>query len=273
MVVFGSMRLDFYLFDYTNCPYMSGSGLSSLGTFSIEKASMDSFSMRYESCECHLQHQLQSSDSVSIFDVTMTCINDDGTLNAYVDKTGVMIIKSGAVANKAKMADQVQPTWLQAQFTERSELDGQQQITRATSKDFVLFPKVSGTGSDENGDFVFVAFTTTSIKSRNCFWKVYNSGTVIQYDVEFTTRKLGEFVATGQYETSSGRRGSVEISATYGVMSSDIGDMVEPLTLILNYGGGTIDHLYVTLLPDLTGTGVDTYSRSGMGIDVTSRRK
>ena len=232
-----------------------------MGTFTIENASAESITLVYDSCQCHLTISLQSSEFVSVYSVTMTCVNNDGTLGEYTDETGSMIIKPGLAVNKAKLTSQNQPTWLEAQFTERSELDGTQTVTRATSSNFVLFPKISGDGTDDEGDFSLVAFTTTSLqKVPNCFWKVYNSGKVIQYDTIFTKKAPGAFTAQGTYQTDTGRTGSVVISATMGVIETTINDVIEPMTLILN-SGSSIDHFNVgSFIPEMTGSGADSYS-------------
>ena len=253
---FGDSRLDFYMWNYSNCPVMSGSGLSELGSFTIENSTPTRFTMTYQTCQCHVDYDLEHSGLISIFAVTVNCVNNDGSVGDIIDKTGHMIIRGGVAVDRAKTVNQVSPTWLQATFTRKSELDGSETVRRATSDDFVLFPKISATGSDERGDFQLVAFTVTSIKSQNCFFQVYNDGQVIQYDVFFSVKGPDRLEASGKFVNSNGSSGTVRMVMNWGVEVSNMDEMTEEMKIVMNFGVG-MDHLKLKILPQIGGSGVD----------------
>ena len=256
---FSDSKLDFYMWNYSNCPYFSGTGLSQLGSFVIENSTPTAFTMTYATCKCHVQYTLKESGLVSIFEVVVNCVNNDGTVGDIVDKKGHLIIRGGVAAGRARAANQVSPTWLRATFTRKSELDGSQVVRQVKSENFVLYPKISGSGTDENGDFQLVAFTVTSLKGSNCFFQIYNDGKVIQYDVNLRYIAQDTFEASGTYVTGSGRSGTVKIIMNFGIEASNLDDMTKLSKLTMTFGSG-VDHLGIKILPQISGSGIDAFS-------------
>ena len=253
---FGDSRLDFFMWNYSNCPVISGNGMSELGSFTIENSTPARFTMSYQSCKCHVDYSLEHSSLISIFAVTVNCVNNDGSVGDIIDKSGHMIIRAGLAVDRARPVNQVSPTWLRATFTRKSELDGSETVQRATSDDFVLFPKISATGSDERGDFQLVAFSVTSLRTPNCFFQIYNDGRVIQYDVMFKVKGPDSLEATGKFTNSAGGSGTVKIVMNWGFEGSNIQEMTEEMKIMMNFGVG-MDHLKLTILPQIGGSGVD----------------
>ena len=129
----------------------------------------------------------------------------------------------------------------------------------ARPHDFVLYPLISASGSDERGDFQLVAFTVTSLKGSNCFFQVYNDGFVIRYDVKFQVKTPEKIEANGSFATDSGRSGAAHLIFNFEAQHSNMADMSEASKLIMTYGAG-IDHIELSILPQILGSGVDVFS-------------
>ena len=133
-------------------------------------------------------------------------------------------------------------------------------------------PKISGSGTDDNGAFTLPANSATDLNGSNTFWKTSTTGEMV-HDVAFEagSGSTGSFTAKGSYTSTSktfGKSGSVERSGTFGINESagDLAAMSSKTDMVMTYAGGSVDSMKAKFFPHVSGSGFDahgSYSLSG----------
>ena len=133
-------------------------------------------------------------------------------------------------------------------------------------------PKISGSGTDDNGAFTLPANSATDLNGSNTFWKTSTTGEMV-HDVAFEagSGSTGSFTAKGSYTSTSktfGKSGSVERSGTFGINESagDLAAMSSKTDMVMTYAGGSVDSMKAKFFPHFSGSGFDahgSYSLSG----------